>query len=157
MSIGPLIRTDVFDVYIFRRSPAAFLQLKRAEEPLLNTWQPIMGHVEPGEPTQVAMWRELEEEVGLTRQSPHFKDAWALEGVYPYYLARKDAIMMSPRFAIEVSDSWEPVLNSENSALRWVGAQDLERHFMWPGQRECIGEIVQDIIPASLAEPFLRL
>lgn len=157
MSIGPLIRTDVFDVYVFRRSPATFLQLKRAEEPLLNTWQPIMGHVETGEATQVAMWRELQEEVGLTRESRHFLGAWALEGVYPYYLARKDAIMMSPRFAIEVSDSWEPVLNSENSAARWVGPDDLGSHFMWPGQRACIGEILQDIIPGSLAEPFLKI
>ena len=157
MSIGPAIRTDVFDVYIFKMSPSNFLQLKRAEEPLLNTWQPIMGHIESGEATQTAMWREVEEEVGLTRNSPHFKGAWALEGVYPYYLARKDAIMMSPRFAVEVSDSWVPTLNSENSAFRWVGPEDLEDHFMWPGQRACICEILNDIILRSIAEPFLRL
>jgi 8-oxo-dGTP pyrophosphatase MutT (NUDIX family) len=157
MSAGPLVRTDVLEIYVFRRilGGAEYLQLKRAEVPLLETWQPIIGHSEEGESTQVAMWREADEEAGIKRAE--VLGAWAMEGVHPYYLHRRDAIIMSPRFAIEVKMGWKPTLNEENSAARWVAPRDIQSLFMWPGQRATIAEINFDIIAGSIAEEHLRI
>jgi dATP pyrophosphohydrolase len=178
---GPAIRTDVVDVYIFRRRRARgridptgevtggddvveLLQLRRAAGDtvsggtLAGTWQCIMGHIEQGETAIDCAWRELAEEVGVGRGNPHLLGIWALEQVHPYFLARSNAIMLSPRFVAEVATEWEPTLNEEHDATRWIRAADAEKLFMWPGQRASIREIRQEILkPGSLSEAALRL
>jgi len=179
-STGPRIASDVVDVYIFRRRPTRarldpsgeavgaedvveLLQLRRAANPdlggtLAGTWQPLMGHIESGETAIDCAWRELAEEVGLTKDSPDLLGLWALEAVHPYFLASKNAIMLSPRFAAEVTSDWHATLNDEHDAVRWLRASDAEKSFMWPGQRGAIREIRHEIIkPGSLSEPLLRL
>ncbi len=140
------VRTDVVDVYVVRVHNAAteFLQLRRAEEPLRGTWQPIMGHVDSGESSLAAALREMLEEVGLERRDT--LAMWALEQVHPYYIARLDAVMLTPRFAALVPDSWTPRLNAEHDDTRWVTCAEVETNFVWPGQRACCAEI------ASLVE-----
>jgi 8-oxo-dGTP pyrophosphatase MutT (NUDIX family) len=155
---GPHLRTDVFDVYIFRtiNGTTDILQLRRDEAPMLNTWQPIMGHIEGAESTTAAMWRELEEEVGLLRS--HAVAAYALEGVHPFYLASRDAILLSVRFAIEVAPDWTPHLNHEHDATRWVPLAEFRSSFMWPGQIAALDELRDYILnPNSLAREHLRL
>lgn len=177
---GPRLRTDVVDVYIFRRRPSRarldpsgevgggedvveILQLRRSaspgqSDPLAGTWQCLMGHVEEKETAIECAWRELKEEVGLQKDSPDLRGLWALEQVHPYFLASRNAIMLSPRFAAEVSHSWEATLNDEHDAVRWMRASDAEKSFMWPGQRAAIREIRQEIVkPGTLSEPGLRL
>lgn len=157
---GPHLRTDVFDVYIFRTvdstATADILQLRRADAPLLHTWQPVMGHIEGSESTTTAMWRELEEEVGLLRS--HAIAAYALEGVHPFYLASRDAILFSVRFAIHVAPDWSPRLNHEHDATRWIPLPDIRSSFMWPGQIAALDELRDYILnPNSLAREHLRL
>lgn len=146
---GPRLRTDVVDVYVFRRkgvgSEIEFLQLRRASEPLAETWQPVMGHAEAGESAADAARRELMEETGLDARSADVLGMWALEQVHPFYIAAIDSIVLSPRFCIEASSRWEPRLNHEHSAHRWVrGASS----FMWPGQKRAVEEIVAEIADA---------
>jgi len=156
---GPPLRTDVIDIYLFRRNPdLQFVQLLRREEPLAHTWQPVMGHIEPGETTIAAFWRELREETGLDAQSPLIRGAWALEEVHPFFVARADAIFLSPRFAVEVAPSWSPTLNHEHAEHRWVPLPDVAARFMWPGQLGAIDELTRRVLPeGSLCEPILRL
>ncbi len=161
---GPRIRADVVDAYIFRRAspqlatghwPLAFLQLLRAKDPLAQTWQPIMGHVEQGETATDTAIRELKEEVSLDARGPDVLGFWALEQIWPFYIAQIDCVVLSPRFAIEVKPSWEPTLNPEHTAHRWITVpadhnadetrDTLDAHFMWPGQRHTITEILRDI------------
>lgn len=144
----PRVRTDLVDVYVFRRgeSHTELLQLRRVEEDdghdLHGTWQPIMGHIENHEtPTQTAA-REVAEETGLRADSPECVRLFALEGVHPYYLPSRNAVMMSPRFACEAALSWEPTLNHEHDAARWVRSDHADEMFMWPGQRACIAEVL---------------
>jgi 8-oxo-dGTP pyrophosphatase MutT (NUDIX family) len=166
--MAPAIRTDIVDVYLFRRWPdetmsraephVELLQLYRKTEPLLQTWQPIMGHVEEGETATDCALREMQEEVGLSTDSSAFVAMWALEQVHPFYMAELDAVIMSPRFAVEVSGSWRAMLNGHHAAERWIPAHQANRYFMWPGQLAAVREITGSLLrPGSLCLETLRV
>jgi len=167
---GPIVRTDVVDVYVFRdrgAGPVEFLQLRRATEPLRATWHPIMGHVEPDERAPATALRELKEEVGLARDDAALLGFWALEQTHPYYVPAVESIVLGPRFAVRVSPEWTPRLDREHDASRWVAlprdAAAAERDaalpsFLWPGQRRAVLEIISELVPAaSLSREALRL
>ncbi len=154
---GPKIRTDIVDVYVFRAGTQAdasssgtcgveFLQLRRAQGPLAGTWHPIMGHAHDDETAVRTALRELEEETGF-RPAHGLLTLWQLEGVNTYYLARRDCIIMSPCFAAHVGAPLEPVLNEEHDTHRWVRLDQVESHFLWPGQRAAVEEIKRDLLP----------
>ncbi len=84
--------------------------------------------------------------------------AYALEGVHPFYLASRDAILLSARFAIEVAPDWAPRLNHEHDAARWVPLADIRSSFMWPGQIAAIEEMSEYVLkPGAVAVEHLRL
>jgi len=146
------VRADIIDAYLFRRVARRIevLQLRRATEPLKKTWQPVMGHVRTSETAVACLWRELREETGLTRRSDGFIGAWAMEHVYPYFMTELNAIVLSPRFAVEVSHGWIPRLNHEHDASRWVDARRPELTFMWPGQVHTVADIPRLLKPRGV-------
>lgn len=158
---GPPIRSDIVEVYIFRRlaerrSPE-FLQMRRARGALSGTWQPVMGHIEEGESAPQTALRELAEETGF-RPGPGMLGFWQLELVNTYYLASHESVVLSPGFAVEVTAGIEPVLDADHDAHRWVPRDRVGRMFLWPGQRAAIDHIVHDILSAgSEMLPFLTL
>lgn len=148
---GPRVRTDIVDVYVVRGD--RLLLLRRSREPLLGQWHPVMGHVEPGERAMDTALREVREEIGLNASQI---DAWhQLEQTFPFFLADRDEVHLSPRFVMRVSDSFEPVLNDEHDAHRWVALEDHE--LLWPGQRHALREIVSCILPGGPTADALRL
>jgi dihydroneopterin triphosphate diphosphatase len=153
------IRADMVTVFVLRRIPGVeFLQLRRAKEPFGGTWQPVTGGLDAGESAVACALRELMEEAGLAHDDPALLRLWQLDQVHPFYLARHDAVMLAPAFAAEVDAAWEPALNHENSAWRWVPADQAESGFMWPGQVASCREITDQLLrPGSLCEPALRL
>lgn len=163
----PRIRTDIVDVYVFRRWPAdaagrvdvylEFLQLFREGGRLSRTWQPVMGTIEAGETAHATAVRELWEEVGLKRSSGEILGMWALEQVSPFFLAQQDEIVLSPRFAVEVGPAWVPRLNEEHSAFRWIAGHQASRFFMWPGQLAAVKEVLDLLRFGSEAEGILRV
>lgn len=164
----PQLRTDIVDVYIFRRLPGEtpghlathveLLQLYRTGDPMRGTWQPVMGHLETGETAAAGALREAGEEVGLRPGDDGFIGLWALEQVHPYYIAELDSIVISPRFALEVAPGWRPRLNDEHTAERWVWSYQAERFFMWPGQLAAVREITGSLLRAgSLSLEALRV
>jgi 8-oxo-dGTP pyrophosphatase MutT (NUDIX family) len=163
----PHIRADIIDVYVFRRWPtesagriepyAEFLQIYRADGSVANTWQPVMGHIEKNETALAAAIRELSQEVGLSK-GPGLLGMWALEQVHPFFIAAEDAIVLSPRFAAEVAPAWEPRLNGEHSAHRWIAGHQAARYFMWPGQIGAIKEVLELVAkPGSVLDGVLRI
>lgn len=162
---GPKVRTDIVEVYVFRRAArgvAEFLQLRRSNGAMAGSWQPVMGHIEEGETAAAAAIRELHEETGFTPgPGPEKKSLtamWQLESVNAFFLATHDAILLSPGFAAEIAPGHEPKLDDAHDAHRWVPRDQADRLFVWPGQRQAIHQIITDILaPDSPAEPHLRI
>ena len=162
---GPRVRSDVIDVYVARQSTPPgtvgdleLLQLRRSKSPLLGTWQPIMGHIEPGETAVAAALRELREEIALDATNPSQSSVvgfWALEQVHPFYIAAIDCIVLSPRFVVLVRAGFEPTRITEHDAHRWVHAGEAQAHFVWPGQLAAIKELLS--ILASPQSPAFTL
>ncbi len=148
-----------------------FLQLLRASEPLMQTWHPVMGHMEDQETAAACAVREAHEELGLVinASGTHKSDArgrqpgvvlgmWALEQVHPYFISAINTIVISPRFAVQVRAEWTPRLNEEHSDYRWVPSSRVSGAFMWPGQASACREVVQYVVkPTSAARAALRL
>lgn len=161
---GPELRTDIVDVYVFRRPAgrsrdAQFLQLRRAaaEKSLAGTWQPVMGHMQAGETAARTALRELEEETGFG-PGAGLGGFWQLESPNTYFLHSHEAIVMSPCFAAEVAGDAEPRLDASHDAHRWVGRAEADRFFLWPGQRQAIREIVRGLLePGAPTEALLRI
>ena len=161
---GPAIRTDIVDVYVFRRPSGGtarveFLQLHRqvGEKDLPGTWQPVMGHMEAGETAARTALRELGEETGFT-PAAGLTGFWQLESPNAYFLHSHECFVMSPCFAVEVEPALEPRLDASHDTYRWVGRSGVDRAFLWPGQRQAIGQIVRDVLePGAPAEPVLRI
>jgi len=168
---GPPVRTDIADLYVFRRDAqrslesVEFLQMRRVGGAVDGTWHPVMGRIEAGETAPAAMLREAREEADLA--TPDLLGFWALGGVYPAYLPPRDpllsgqladeCVLLAPRLAAEVSSGWEPKLNHEHDAYRWIARDDVDRSFLWPTQRAAIRELLEMLEPGSIAEPQLRL
>ena len=149
---GPQVRTDIVDVYVFRRprldasaSAVEFLQLRRTGGAMPGTWQPVMGHVEAAERAMDAALRELTEETGL-RPGHGLAALWQLETVNTYFLATQDHVMLSPCFAAEALHDAELRLDETHDAHRWVQRDMVDRLFLWPGQRAAVDHIVRDIV-----------
>ena len=159
MTSGPRIRTDIVDVYVFRTGDTPddidFLQLRRTRPPMRADWHPVMGHTRDGESALDCVLRELREEVGLDARSDAARGLWQLEQVHPFFLAERNEIILSPRFAVRVGASWTPILNDEHDAHRWASLEDLEALFRWPGQRACCREIAEEIVARGAYEPLL--
>lgn len=156
---GPRVRTGMVQVYILRRAHAdarpEFLQLRRTRDPMPGAWQPVLGAIEPAETATDAALREAQEETGLDRA--HITSAWALESVDTFYMHRADELWHVPQFALEAPPSWQPLLNDEHDAHRWVPGAEVESHFMWPGQHRAIDEIERFLVTPSLAAEHLRI
>jgi dATP pyrophosphohydrolase len=173
----PTLRTDILEAHIARRSSLGleFLQLLRATPPLAGTWQPVLGHIRDRETAVAAMWRELREEVGLSRVggeggadagarealeasagSTAPIGAWSLEQTMPYYISKLDAIVLSPRFVVEVPVGWAPTLNHEHKAHRWVVESLVPEMFVWPSQHAAIREAAS-LLRGAPGEEHLRV
>ena len=134
----------MIDAYVFRLpaptrvGAAELLQVRRTREPMLATWQPVMGHIEQGERASDTLGRELAEELSLALASPAVLGVWALEQVHGFFLPELAAIFFSPRFAVQVDSAWEPVRNEEHDAHRWVPIDHASRAVPRCGQAKAL-------------------
>ncbi len=152
---GPVMRTDIVDVYVFRTQPRLqFLQLHRAEGALSGTWHPVMGHVLEHETAPQTALRELAEETGYAPGNA-LDGLWQLEQPNIYYLTSHESMVLSPCFAARVNPNVEPRLNEEHDDHRWVDRDDADRLFLWPGQRLALQQIQRDLIPPD--SPHLKM
>ncbi|MCL4197473.1 MAG: NUDIX domain-containing protein [Phycisphaerales bacterium] len=157
---GARLRTDLVEAFIFRRRGGGveILQMRRREGAghAASTWQPVFGHARPGETAFDAARREVAEETGL--YGADCRGWWQLEQVRPFFVAGANAVFLAPRFVVEAGAEWEPALNHEHVAHRWVALSHAHDAFLWPGQREAIREFAHEVLdPGSASAALLRL
>jgi 8-oxo-dGTP pyrophosphatase MutT (NUDIX family) len=136
-------------VFVARRGRGEILVVRRCAE-LGGYWHTVAGGIEPGEEAESAAARELAEETGLVAQlgRSRFGFAYPLDQEPPERRARyAPGLTQVPVecFLVDAPDDWEPTLDWEHDAYRWVRADDAPAALFWPD----VGEALQRV----LAEP----
>jgi len=141
--MNPRIRTDIIDVYVVRPTADGheLLQLRRCTPPLEGTWQPVLGHLHEAETAEAGARRELLEETGLSEATQPGATFTPLPGVYPYFLAMRNEMVLSARFLAIAPEHWTPTLDREHDDSRWVPLEDAEHQCHWPDQASSVREI----------------
>jgi 8-oxo-dGTP pyrophosphatase MutT (NUDIX family) len=102
-----------------------FLVLHRVEAKG-GYWHTVAGRVEPGESWLDAARRELLEETALAAEPREL-------GAFSY-----EPAMEGRAFAAEAPAGWEPTLDWEHDAYRWLPLADAEALLEWPEPREML-------------------
>jgi 8-oxo-dGTP diphosphatase len=109
------------------------LTQRRADQDLPGFWEFPGGKVEPGEAPEVALARELMEELGVVA---HVGRIWdVLFHRYPEY----DVYMLVYRAALAEGAAPRPV---EVADVRWVARRELEGYMILPADAPLVGRIV---------------
>jgi dATP pyrophosphohydrolase len=151
------IRFDMVSCFIVRPGNEAgtheFLQLRRAKDDFMGgAWSTVRGTVEPGETGWAAALRELAEETGLTPV-----DFYQVDTVDIFYLHGDDTLWHCPGFCALVGRDVKVTLNAEHDAFRWVQRENVDRDFLWPGERAQIAELCREILDNGPAKSYLRI
>jgi 8-oxo-dGTP pyrophosphatase MutT (NUDIX family) len=149
-------RPDLVDCWIFRvgdhREPEILL-LRRAPGRILpGLWQCVSGSIEPDERVALAALREVEEETSFRRDD--IEAFFDLDLVNQFHEPSVDGVMTSAVFAVRVPVGTEPVLSAEHTDGAWRPLAAAYAEVVWPGYREAIGRIRDDLFDPARARWF---
>lgn len=104
--------------------------------PKYNAWLPVGGHIDPGEDTDEALFREIKEETGLeTSDVKIFNDKPNIPSDYrsllltPAFVDRHhvtDRDHVAFVYFGAVTSRQEPTKSEEHTELRWFSAEELQ-------------------------------
>ena len=153
-------RPDLVDCWIYRQGAGGtegveVLLVRRAPGRILpGLWQCVSGSLEPDERVALAALREVEEETGF---DPDVIEAfYDLDLVNQFHEPSVDAVLTSAVFAVRVAPDAEARLSHEHDGARWVGLEAARRESVWPGYREALGRIAENLLDPD-REPWFRL
>ena len=134
-------------------APIEILLLRRGQGDILpGLWQSVSGGVEPGEAAAAAALRELGEETGFG--VGEIAGFYHLDQVNQFHEPSLGGIVSSVVFAVRVAAGAEPVLSAEHDSMRWVSPDEALRILVWPGYRESIRRIVENLLDPERASWF---
>ena len=151
------IRHDMVCCFVARPGERAgtheLLQLRRAKGDYMGgAWSTVRGKVETGETGYGAALRELREEAGI---GPI--EFYQLDTVDVFYLHGDDTIWHCPGFCALVDREVKIALNAEHDAFRWIDRSEIDREFLWPGERAQLAELCREILDNGPAKSYLRI
>jgi 8-oxo-dGTP pyrophosphatase MutT (NUDIX family) len=148
-------RPDLVDVWIYRivaGEPQILLMRRVPGRVLPGLWQCVSGSLESGERVVEGALRELREETGFER--PVVEAFFDLDFVNHFHYAAFDAVLTGAMFAARVGASAEPVLSHEHDAARWLSIDAAIGAAVWPGYREAIRRIAENLLDPERARWF---
>jgi dATP pyrophosphohydrolase len=147
-------RPDLVDCWVFRAGPPLeILLMRRSPGRILpGLWQCVSGSLEPDERVSAGALRELAEETGIDARS--IAAFYDLDLVNQFHEPTYDAVVTSAVFAVLVAPAVEPVLSREHDAARWEPFERAIVDVVWPGYREAIRRIGENLVDPVRAEWF---
>ncbi len=148
-------RPDIVDVWIFRivDGEAQILLMRRSADRILpGLWQGVSGRLEDGERVLEGALRELREETGVTQET--IEAMYDLDFVNQFHFAPADAILTAAVFAVRVGSGTEITLSHEHDAMRWLSLPVARAEVVWPGYRDALDRIGDNLIDTERARWF---
>ncbi|HEV8216474.1 MAG TPA: ATPase, T2SS/T4P/T4SS family, partial [Gemmatimonadaceae bacterium] len=143
------IEVGTVDVFVVRPRKEGWrvLALQRGRETRCPTaWEPVHGHIEPGETPEQAAIRELREEAGLA------PDRLYIVRVSPFYVRRTQTLQLAVVFAAFIDGDAAVTIGEEHQRFEWLDVDDALTRFAFPGERASLREIVE-LLSAGDAGP----
>jgi dihydroneopterin triphosphate diphosphatase len=149
-------RPDIVDVWMFRvvdGDPEVLLLRRSAGRILPGLWQGVSGRLEDGERVVEGALRELREETGLLPAT--IEAMYDLDFVNQFHFAPLDAVLTAAVFAVRLGPSTPVTLSHEHDASRWVSLAAARADVVWPGYRDALDRIGENLIDPERARWFL--
>ena len=134
------IEVGTVDVYVVRPLSSGWrvLALQRGNDTRCPAaWEPVHGHIDPGEEPEDAALRELREESGLSAERLY------VVGVNPFYVRRTRTMQLAVVFAAFVAEPAAVTIGHEHQRAEWLSVDDALARFAFPGERASLREVVE--------------
>ena len=134
------IEVGTIDVFVIRPLHAGWrvLALQRGQHARCpGAWEPVHGHVDPGEEPEQAAARELREETGLAAERLY------IVRVQPFYVRATHTLQLAVVFAAFVAEPAEVVIGTEHVRAEWLSVDDALARYAFPGERASLREAVE--------------
>jgi type II secretory ATPase GspE/PulE/Tfp pilus assembly ATPase PilB-like protein/8-oxo-dGTP pyrophosphatase MutT (NUDIX family) len=134
------IEVGTVDVYVVRPLSSGWrvLALQRGNETRCpSAWEPVHGHIDPGEEPEDAALRELREETRLSVERLY------VVRVNPFYVRRTRTMQLAVVFAAFVAEPAAVTIGGEHQRAEWLSVDDALSRFAFPGERASLREVVE--------------
>jgi type II secretory ATPase GspE/PulE/Tfp pilus assembly ATPase PilB-like protein/8-oxo-dGTP pyrophosphatase MutT (NUDIX family) len=145
----PHIEVGTIDVFVVRPLADGWrvLALQRGQHGRCpGAWEPVHGHIDPGEEPEQAAVRELREETGLAAERLY------IVRVQPFYVRATRTLQLAVVFAAFVTEPADVVIGTEHVRAEWLSVDDALASYAFPGERASLREVVE-LLAAGDAGP----
>lgn len=135
----PRVVSDIVDVYVFRRLNARvqFLLLQRRPDVALpDTWQSFHSQIRVGDTTLETVDRAVKDLCGL-----NVSEIYSADYVNQFYDEGRDAMVLAPVFAVNVSPQAPIGLGPDFRDAAWFDRDEATARLAFSGQRWAVRHI----------------
>jgi 8-oxo-dGTP pyrophosphatase MutT (NUDIX family) len=134
------VQIGTVDVFVIRPLASGWRVLalqRRLGTRCPGAWEPVHGHIDPGEEPEDAALREVGEETGLVVERLYNVR------VQPFYLHKTNTLQLAIVFAAFVSEPANVTIAGEHQRSEWLTVDDALVRFAFPGERASLREVVE--------------